>query len=208
MLPGWIANVPRLQLDRSSDGQYGLCAGRARARTEVEAPVGPLSGRSCIGYHVILHVLGLAGWVPSGSFSSIAAFEVTSPSGRAQVEGGDAWTFLESSVDTVAQPRRARLDVFEHLLRQVGIHDGEWRSAYPPRYWRPGGPVWELRCVETLLEDGDRVAICGGIRRELSKRPGSARGYRDIDDDLHIAPSRGAPLLLVSQRSLLRNLGH
>jgi hypothetical protein len=67
----------------------------------------------------------------------------------------------------------------------------------------PAPPVRGLRCLESTIEPGERVAIYGRGVREASREPAAA-GYRETPSRLVFRAGRQVPLLVSDRPQTLR----
>jgi hypothetical protein len=157
----------------------GLARGGAPS---AQAKLAPISGRSGLGWRVLVEQESVLGWVTVVELSEFGDFELEDDSGSIRVRAADSPITLEvAELRGRGGPFSPPPASVERLI--VGATDPHGVLFHKGFRWR-----------EWVLEDGREIVVRGRVVSE----PGEASlGYRRLSDELVLAGGAAAPLVVL-----------
>lgn len=192
-----------IPIGRFPDGRIAKIVGTAQA---VLQPMrAPLSGRECVFFRVEVHVQDThsSGWIPLFAHIEGSVYAIDDGTESAVVEMSRAQIALMTDVDTLSRPRLANQNFVEHMLRIRGYPFYGWMADSPLSY-HDGYTVRRLRCTESKIAVGERVAVSGYGLREVRRDPNHTTDYREMPTRLVFRAQRRCPLLVSDRPRTLR----
>ena len=122
--------------------------------------------------------------------------------------GGVAFAIDDGTGRAVIDPDLARVTLHKDATNrgQQLVSPTEREQAFISRYM-PAEDAWMARRLyswcEGILEEGERIAVCGVVIREADPNPNAVRDYREPALRIRIGGSRSPPVAISDEADVL-----
>lgn len=182
-----VARLPLTPMREVTDGQRVKVSGIVELR---HPPLtGPLSGRPCAAWSVVLQRPSDGGWRTIIRDWNAVEFVIVDDGGMAaRVTESRAEVVYELDVEVESGWDKAPAERLREVLKQYG-HELEGSSGRPSQY----------RVREGIIEHGERVTVVGVASREPDPSPRAFGGgaYRELPQRLVLTAGGKEPLYII-----------